>query len=141
MSSVQFFETPGFGAHALENLHYHQVVRVSAEADRVEISGQGGVDDDLNIPESLEEEIRQAFVNVERVLAAAGATWPDVIHVNSYHVLGEDKSFEPHNAVMIDEFRKRMPDRAPIWTETAVVALGLPPMRIEIRVTAVVEAE
>jgi enamine deaminase RidA (YjgF/YER057c/UK114 family) len=32
-----------------------------------------------------------------------------------------------------------MPDRGPIWTQTGVTALGAPKMRIELRVTAVVE--
>jgi hypothetical protein len=40
---------------------------------------------------------------------------------------------------MVAQFRKRMPERKPIWTQTAVVALGAPKMRIEIRVTAIIE--
>jgi hypothetical protein len=39
--------------------------------------------------------------------------------------------------VMVAQFRKWMPDRAPIWTETGVTVLGLPKMRVEIRVTAI----
>jgi enamine deaminase RidA (YjgF/YER057c/UK114 family) len=39
-----------------------------------------------------------------------------------------------------DQLRKRMPDRAPIWTQTGVTVLGAPKMRVEIRVTAVVGA-
>jgi len=37
-------------------------------------------------PESLTEEIGQAFCNVERTLASAGAGWEHLIQVNSYHV-------------------------------------------------------
>lgn len=135
-SQVQFFVTPGFGETALAERHYHQAVRIG---DRVEISGQGGWDDDLNFPESLEAEIVAAFDNVERTLATAGATWRDVVQVNSYHVLTADADFDAHNAVVIDQLRTRMPDRAPIWTEIGVTALGAPRMRIEIRVTAVIE--
>ncbi len=103
--------------------------------DRVEISGQGGWDDDLQIPESIADEIAQAFRNIERTLATAGAGWEHVIHVNSYHVGG----FPPEvNDVMVKLFRHYMPDRAPIWTELGVAALALPTMRIEIRVTAIV---
>jgi len=36
---------------------------------------------------------------------------------------------------MVDQFHKRMGDRAPIWTQTGVTALGAPKMRVEIRVT------
>lgn len=134
MCGPQFYATPGYGETQLANLHYSQAVRVG---DRIETSGQGGWDDHWNFPESLQEEIVQAFDNVERTLAAAGTSWRDVVAVNSYHVADSADFFEAHNRVMVDQFRKRMGDRAPIWTETAVVALGDARMRIEIRVTAI----
>lgn len=137
MSDVEFFVTPGYGEMFRETRHYSQAVRIG---DRVEISGQGGWDDDLNFPESLEREIVQAFDNVERTLATAGASWRDVVHVNTYHVLTPDQDFEAHNAIVIAEFGKRLGDRAPIWTETGVAELAAPDMRIEIRVTAIVGA-
>lgn len=135
MPQPEFFATPGYGDRQLKVMRYSQAVRVG---DRVEISGQGGWDDDLNFPESLEEEIVRAFENVERTLATAGATWRDVIAVNSYHV-PETPGFlgETHNRVMVEQFRAHMGDRAPIWTETGVPALGAPKMRVEIRVTAI----
>ncbi|MFJ8790627.1 Rid family hydrolase [Streptomyces sp. NPDC102462] len=132
-----FFATPGYGETQLERMHYSQAVRIG---NRVEISGQGGWDDNWAFPDSLEDEIVRAFDNVERTLATAGATWRDVIHVNSYH-LPEAPGFigDTHNRVMVEQFRKRMGDRAPIWTETGVPALGAAGMRVEIRVTAIVE--
>ncbi|GAA4202711.1 RidA family protein [Streptosporangium oxazolinicum] len=136
MSKPEFFATPGYGETQLTNMHYNQAVRIG---DRVETSGQGGWDDDWNFPEALEDEIVQAFDNVERTLAQAGATWRDVISVDSYHVPASTDSIgEAHNRVMVEQFRKRMGDRAPIWTELGVTALGAPKMRVEIRVTAVV---
>ncbi len=132
MSKPEFFITPGYGERLLNLLHYSQAVKIG---DRVETSGQGGWNDELQIPESLEEEIAQAFRNVERTLAAAGASWAHVIHVNSYHVGG----FPPEvNQVMARLYRHYMPNHAPIWTQLGVEALGLPTMRIEIRVTAIV---
>ncbi|MGW0066324.1 Rid family hydrolase [Streptosporangium sandarakinum] len=136
MSKPEFFATPGYGATQLTNMHYNQAVRIG---DRIETSGQGGWDDDWNFPEALEDEIVQAFENVERTLATAGATWRDVIAVNSYHIPDSaDFIGEVHNRVMVEQLRKRMGDRAPIWTETGVPALGAPKMRVEIRVTAIV---
>lgn len=136
MSDVEFFVTPGFGEKALEMLYYSQAVRIG---NRVEISGQGGWDDDVNFPESLEDEIVRAFENVERTLAMAGASWRDVVHVNSYHVASEpDTIGGAHNDVMVAQMRKWMPDRPPIWTQTGVTVLGAPTMRVEIRVTAIV---
>ncbi len=135
-SDVSFFVTPGFGEKLNELLHYSQAVRIG---NRVEISGQGGWDDDINFPESLDDEIEQAFENVERTLATAGASWRDVVHMNSYHVpSAEDWIGDEHNEAMLRQMRKWMPDRAPIWTQTGVAALGAPKMRVEIRVTAIV---
>ena len=135
MSTPEFFATPGYGDVQLANMHYNQAVRVG---DRVEISGQGGWDDGFGFPESLEDEIVRAFDNVARTLATVGATWRDVVAVNSYHVSDADDSIgDAHNRVMVEQFRQRMGDRAPIWTEIGVPALGEPKMRVEIRVTAI----
>lgn len=132
----QFFATPGYGDTMLETTHYHQAVRIG---DRIEISGQGGWDDDLNFPSDLGEEIVRAFDNVERTLAHAGATWSDVIAVDSFHVPETTEFIGPtHHRVMVAQLRKRMGDRRPIWTEIGVPALGAPNMRVEIRVTAVI---
>lgn len=137
MSTVTFGVTPGYGEKLNKALGYSSAVRVD---DRVEISGQAGVDDDLVVPESLEAEIILAFDNVERTLATVGASWTDVIHVNSYHKVapGENVIGDDHNAVMAEQFRLRMGGREPIWTETGVTVLGLAAMRVEIRVTAIV---
>lgn len=138
MSEPEFFVTPGYGEKLRDLLGYSQAVRLG---DRVEISGQGGWSDDFEFPEDLEEEIARAFDNVERTLATAGASWSDVIHVNSYHI-PDDPEFigERPTRVMTEQFRKRMGGRSPIWTQTGVPALGAPRMRVEIRVTAVLGA-
>jgi enamine deaminase RidA (YjgF/YER057c/UK114 family) len=136
MCKPEFFATPGYGDTQLANMHYNQAVRLG---NRVETSGQGGWDDEWNFPEALEDEIVQAFDNVERTLTVAGATWRDVVAVNSYHIPESDDFIgEVHNRVMVEQLRKRMGERAPIWTEIGVAALGAPKMRIEIRVTAVI---
>ncbi len=132
MDKPEFFVTPGYGEKALELLNYSQAVRIG---NRVETSGQGGWDDNFQFPSAVEDEIAQAFRNVERTLATAGASWEHVIHVNSYHVGG----FPPEvNETMVRLYRHYMPGHAPIWTQLGVATLGLPEMRIEIRVTAIV---
>ncbi|SDZ04423.1 RidA family protein [Pseudomonas salomonii] len=132
MSTPEFFVTPGYGDTLREHLHYSQAVKIGK---RVETSGQGGWDDELHIPADLSAEIAQAFHNLERTLATAGAGWEHVIHVNSYHVGG----FAPEvNAAMVEQYRRYMPNHAPIWTQVGVESLGLPTMRVEIRVTAII---
>ena len=136
MTTPEFFATPGFGERQLEVLHYNQAVRIG---DRVEISGQGGWDDELTFPDDLRDEIAQAFDNVERTLSLTGATWRDVVAVDSYHVPDSTEPLlEAHSPAVVEQFRLRMGDRAPIWTQIGVAALGHPKMRVEVRVTAVV---
>lgn len=90
----------------------------------------------MEIPDTIEAEIKRAFQNVERTLATAGASWKNVVHVNSYHVGG----FPPIvNETISRLYREHMSDRPPIWTQTGGEALGLPTMRIEIRVTAILD--
>ena len=132
MEKPTFFVTPGYGSKLRDLLHYSQAVKIG---NRVETSGQGGWNDDLQIPKALGDEIAQAFRNLERTLATAGASWDHVVHVNSYHVGG----FPPEvNETMTRLYRQYMPNHAPIWTQLGVEALGLPDMRIEIRVTAII---
>ncbi|MFC6631791.1 RidA family protein [Microbulbifer taiwanensis] len=132
MEKPTFTVTPGYGERLKQALHYSQALKIG---NRIETSGQGGWDDELNIPQSIEDEISQAFRNVERTLATAGASWKHVVHVNSYHVGG----FPPIvNETMARLYRQYMPNHAPIWTQLGVESLGLPEMRIEIRVTAIV---
>jgi enamine deaminase RidA (YjgF/YER057c/UK114 family) len=130
MSKPEFFVTPGYGERNLKLFHYSQAVKIG---NRVEIAGQGGWNDDWEFPASITEEIAQAFRNVERTLALAGAGWKHVIHVNSYHV-GLDEAIVQ---TMSDRFRHYMPDHAPVWTILGVPALGDPKMRVEIRVIAI----
>jgi enamine deaminase RidA (YjgF/YER057c/UK114 family) len=83
MSKPEFFVTLGYGERQFRTFHYSQAVKIG---NRVETSGQGGWNHNWEFPESLTDEIAQAFRNVERTLASVGAAWQHVIEVNSYHV-------------------------------------------------------
>lgn len=132
MDKPEFIVVPGFGETFRDNLHFSNAVKIG---NRVETSGQGGWNNDLEIPEAIDEEIAAAFRNIELILAKAGATWDHVIHVNTYHVGG----FPPIvNETIVKLYRQYMPNHAPIWTQVGVEALGLPTMRFEIRVTAII---
>jgi enamine deaminase RidA (YjgF/YER057c/UK114 family) len=110
---------------------YSQAVRIG---DRLETSGQGGWDDDHSFPVALADEIARAFDNLGRVLAGVGASWGDVVSVESWHLPLDEVTY----ALMVAELRARMPRHRPIWTALAVPGFGLPGMRVEVRVTAVV---
>ncbi|MEQ7124484.1 Rid family hydrolase [Actinopolymorpha sp. B11F2] len=133
MTRPEFFVKPGYGEAQLARRYSSQAVRVG---NRVETAGQGGWSDDGEFPESRHDEIVQAFDNVERTLRVAGASWTDVISLQSYHTQLDDDEF----GSMSGELRARIPTHAPIWTAVVVSRLGHPKMRVEIAVTAIVGA-
>lgn len=117
--------------------NYNQVLK---QGNRIDISGQGGWTRNLEngcefTYKNLEEEIEEAFTNVEHVLNSVGSSWKDVYSVTSYHVnLGNTRDVALGK--MVKSFRERIGDRAPLWTCLGVEALGDPKMNVEIVVTA-----
>jgi enamine deaminase RidA (YjgF/YER057c/UK114 family) len=84
-------------------------------------------------PEQLDEEIDQAFRNVDLVLRTAGGKgWTQVYRLTSYHT---DLTPEV-TARMSENFRKWMPDHKIIWTQIGVKQLGAPDMHVELDVVA-----
>lgn len=136
MTTPKFFDTPGYGEITRTQYSYSQALRIG---DRVEISGQGGWDDDFTFTaDSLEAEIEKAFDNVEKTLNAAGAAWRDVVSVRTYHVFSGDGAIsEDHMSATVEQFRNRAEEHLPLWTALGVKALGLPEMRIEVEVVAI----
>ena len=133
MDEFEFLVTPGYGQRQLRRFHSSQAVRIG---NRLERPGQGGRNDDWEAPDVMEDEITQAFRQVERTSAAAGAGWENVGHGNPRHV-GFDGHQEEINPTMAEAFRHYMPNHAPVWKCLGAVAFGDPRMRVEIRLTAV----
>ncbi|NDJ90749.1 Rid family hydrolase [Mycolicibacter kumamotonensis] len=140
MTKLEFFDTPGYGQIARTRNRYSQALRIG---DRVEISGQGGWDADFTLTTtSLRDEIAKACDNVEKTLAAAGASWRDVVNIHSYHVpTAVDSIGDEHMSEMVAQFRQRLGDIAPLWTAVGVEALALPEQHIEIEVVAIVRSD
>lgn len=81
----------------------------------------------------MNEEIDQAFANVEHNLRDAGGEgWSQVFRVNSYHVDLDDEKV----AAMGRNFVKYMPKHRPIWTCVGVSRLAADDMHVEIEVVA-----
>ena len=99
----------------------------------------GGWDPKTNaIPQDLNEQIDQAFANVDLTLKTAGVKdgWKQVFSVKSYHVVSiGEKTIE----AMVRNLRKWMPDHRPIWTMLGVPTLALEDMKVEIDVVAIDE--
>lgn len=85
------------------------------------------------IHEDIEDQIDQAFANVEHILKEAGGKgWEQVFRVNSYHIPLDDRAL----AAMVRNFDKWMPNHKPLWTVIGVVKLGAEGMKVEIEVQA-----
>ena len=97
------------------------------------VAGQVGRLDDLTVVEGKEAQIAQAFENLAKVLAAAGATIDDVVEMVSYHT---DMRDLPLFIQVRDRYVTRS-DRYPAWTALGVTALAMPGLVAEIRCTAV----
>ncbi|KAI9151523.1 hypothetical protein HJFPF1_08727 [Paramyrothecium foliicola] len=125
MSTLEYFAYEGVGKVLRGVTGHMQAVR--------SIGGWLPSTTDVAFPEDIEEEIAQAFRNVETALKDAGGKgWTQVFRVNSYHTDLTDEV----TAIMKKNFEKYMPDHAPIWTEIGVKKLGAPTMNVEIEVSA-----
>ena len=69
--------------HALYDIHqYSAAIR---SGDLLFVSGQVGSREDGTPEPVYEDQVRRAFANLRAVLAAAGATFDDVVDVTSFH--------------------------------------------------------
>ncbi|KAF4440189.1 L-PSP endoribonuclease family [Fusarium acutatum] len=120
MSHLTYYNYEGVGKTNNKEYSYSQAVRVG---NTIKCSGQGGWDSEGNIDkEDLKGQIDLAFRNVEKNLKDAGARgWADVHSVRSYHI-SLSGSFD----LMVEQFRKWMPDHQPTWTCVGVTELGIP---------------
>lgn len=114
---------------------YSQSVRVeTADATWIYVSGQIAVDldDELVAPNDLPAQTEQVYENLRAVLEAHGATFGDVVKIQTYFTtldgLAESR-----------EIRARyLPAEPPASTAVQVVALVVPDAVIEVDVVAVV---
>ncbi|CAK7215554.1 hypothetical protein SBRCBS47491_002520 [Sporothrix bragantina] len=135
MSNLQYINYKGYGEYAHEVFGYSQAVRVG---DRIEISGQGGWDPESGPPalkEGLEQQIEQAFKNVDLTLRTAGGKGlSQVFQIRSYHV-GLSQSPEAVE-IMSKNIKRFFPEHRPLWTCIGVEKLGDPAMLVEIEAVA-----
>jgi enamine deaminase RidA (YjgF/YER057c/UK114 family) len=133
MPTPRFLVPKGVGEQMRDNYHYSQGVQVG---DMVYVTGQGGWSDEFSFSEDVHEQVRQAFRNVETVLAEAGASWQHVIDITSYHVQLDEAVL----GTMVEQLRAHCPNHQPLWTVIGVASLALPQMQVEITATAVTGA-
>lgn len=119
--------------HALYDQHqYSAAIR---SGDLLFVSGQVGSRADGSPEPVYADQVKLAFANLNAVLAAAGASFDDVIDVISFHT-DPEKQFETFMAVRAQELGE-----APYPTWTAVGVTWLAGFDVELKVTARVPAK
>jgi enamine deaminase RidA (YjgF/YER057c/UK114 family) len=119
---------PESGRSVYKNFHFSQAVKTSG---LLLCSGQIGTNPDHSLPESAEDEFRNAWRSVGEVLREAGLGFENIIEYTSYHVnLGQNlKAFMKARDEVLSE-------PWPAWTAIGISELAVPGARVEIRVIA-----
>ena len=116
---------------------FSQIV-VATGKKMVFISGQTAWDEGKNIVgrDSVLEQARQAFRNLEKAMEAAGGTLKDIVALRIYVV---DYQAESGTAVGIALREFFSPENPPTSTWIGISALAVPEFLIEIEATAVLD--
>jgi len=112
-----------------ETYHYAPGILVG---DTLYLSGQVGRDKDLNVVQGAEAQFTQAFENVGKVLQAAGASFDDVVELETW--FADDMADLATFMAVKDRF---FTHRYPTWTGFAVKGFSMPGLLVEIKCKAV----
>src|SRR5437899_2338550 len=115
---------------------YTHIVEVTGPAKTIYISGQIALDKDGNLVGAgdMKAQAEQVFKNLDAALKAAGATFADVVKMNTF-ITDMDK------APAVREVRARyFGDSTPASTLVQVARLARPELMLEIEVVAVIPA-
>ncbi len=117
----------------MENIYdtYHYAPGILV-GDTLYLAGQVGRDADLNVMEGAEAQFSQAFENVGHVLTAAGATFDDVVELETW--FAEDMADLKTFMAVKDRF---FVNRFPTWTGFAVKGFSMPGILVEIKCKAI----
>lgn len=112
-----------------QNIRYAPAVRVG---QTLYISGQIGRDAQMQLVEPREAQFVQVFENLGKVLAAAGASFADIVDVTSFHT---DMRDLPLYMQVRDRY---FGDNRPAWTAIGAAMLcGAPGYLLEVKAVAV----
>lgn len=112
-----------------DTYHYAPAILVG---DTLYCSGQVGRDAYLRVVEGAEAQFTQAFENVAKVLVAGGASFDDVVELETWFAddMADLKTF----LAVKDRYFK---NRYPTWTGFAVKGFSMPGLLVEIKVKAI----
>jgi 2-iminobutanoate/2-iminopropanoate deaminase len=111
--------------HAPLGGYVHQV-EIAEETRLLALAGQVGMRPDGTLPDTAEEQLREALLNVERNLEAASMTLHDVVKLTIYAVGELDR--EPRARVLGAAFGAE----PPAMTLVFVASLAAPQLKVEL---------
>lgn len=112
---------------AYENFHF---AAASWSGDLLHLSGAIGAEGS-SVPEDFEQEARNAWKSVGKVLEEAGLGYENIVEYTTFHV-GLSSTLPVFMKVR-DEF---IGEPWPAWTAIGITELAIPGARLELRVTA-----
>jgi enamine deaminase RidA (YjgF/YER057c/UK114 family) len=131
MSSKKVLINPKGTEQIYDRMQFSQAVK---SGTMLFVSGQVGIDENLKIVDGIENQTEQAFKNLEKVLAEAGAGLQDIVELVTFHTsMKEMKGFAKIKA-------KFIPDKFPAWTAIGVTELVMPGLLVEIKAFAVIDS-
>jgi enamine deaminase RidA (YjgF/YER057c/UK114 family) len=129
MSIVRRMIIPPGMENIVERFHYAPGVIVGST---LYVSGQVGRNEALQVVADTEMQFDQCFRNVEKVLTAAGATFADVVELETWFL-----NF-PDDLALFMQVKDRW-IRGPVyptWTGFGVSSFSMPGIMCEVKVTA-----
>jgi enamine deaminase RidA (YjgF/YER057c/UK114 family) len=115
---------PAVWADFYEQTHIPAALRVG---DILRVTGHTGETADGVFSTDSETQIRQVFRNLALTLAEVGASWSNVVEINSYHV-----GLVEQSEVLIRVAAEFLDDPYPAWTAVGVTELIVPEALVEI---------
>ena len=82
------------------------------------VTGHTGTLEDGSLPDDAESQIRQTFRNLAITLAEAGASWADVVQVNSFHV-----GLQAQSDILLRVAAEFLAEPYPAWTAVGIAEL------------------
>ena len=112
--------------NSYDNFHFAPGVRSSG---LLICSGQLGTNPDGSIPNSPEDEFRNAWAAVGRILEEAGLSYDNIVESTTYHV-----GLQEHLGAFMKVRDEVISKPWPAWTAIGITELAIPGARVEIRV-------
>lgn len=109
---------------------YSHVTIIPKNSDLYTFSGQIGVDENGNIPESLNDQVHNTFINIEQILESQNLNSDDVIKVNIWATEEIDWDY------LYAKWEYLFGETYPSMTIAYVKGLGLAELKIEIELWA-----